>query len=196
MRGGLIITKVMLPMALVAMFTVLVSCGGDHLASKSKKAYVIKVPHGYSAVTRSPSEDKGKLLQLMNQYRRAQGRKPLLLDDRLMKAAQAHSEAMKRHQLMVHQTKGEKSFQKRLQKQGYPQVYCSENIAQARGAELVHRLWTESPGHRKNLLGKKYTRVGIGLSGGYWTANYAEAVGPPSGGGSMPPPAPSYTGGF
>jgi len=103
---------------------------------------------------------------------------------------------MNRHQQMAHQTKGEKNFQKRLMKKGYPQVYCSENIARARGADLVHRLWTESPGHRKNLLGKKYTRVGIGLAGRFWTANYAQAVGPSHGGASMPPPVQSYTGGF
>ena len=132
----------------------------------------------------------------MNQYRRANGREPLLIDDRLMRAAQSHSEAMSRHQLMTHQTKGEKKFQKRLTKEGYPQVYCSENIAQARGAELVHRLWSESPGHRKNLLGKKYTRVGIGVAGNFWTANYAQAAGPPNGNSSMPPPTQSYTGGF
>lgn len=166
--------------ALGGMAVALVSCGGE-TAPKSKKTYVITVPSGYTNVTRSPAADKAQLLRLMNQYRRANGRKTLLPDARLMKAAQAHSEAMARHQLMVHQTAGEKSFQQRLRKQGYPQVYCAENIARARGAELVHRLWTESPGHRKNLMGKRYARVGIGLAGGYWTANYAEAVGPPSG---------------
>lgn len=187
-------TKMILPVAFAVLFTALASCGGSS-AKKSSKS-VIALPHGHPTVTRSPSEDKSKLLQLMNQYRLANGRELLLIDDRLMKAAQSHSEAMNRRQQMAHKTKGEKNFQKRLIKEGYPQVYCSENIARAQGAELVHRLWVGSPGHRKNLLGKKYTRVGMGLAGQYWTANYAQAVGPPSAGASMPPPVQSYTGGF
>ena len=182
------------PIALAVLCTALISCGGS--SGKKSSKHVITLPHGHPTVSRSAREDKSRLLQLMNQYRRANGRELLLIDDRLMKAAQSHSEAMNRRQQMAHQTKGEKNFQKRLMKEGYPQVYCSENIARAQGAELVHRLWVNSPGHKKNLLGKKYTRVGIGLAGQYWTANYAQAVGPPNGGVSMPPPVQSYTGGF
>jgi len=196
MAKGLRYAKVMAPLALATVCALLTSCGSGKSAKKSKTPYVIRVPQGYSPVARSVSEDKAKLLQLMNQYRKQKGRAPLLIDDRLMRAAQSHSEAMNRHKNMSHVTKGEKSLPKRLQKVGYPQVYFSENIANARGAEMVNRLWTESPGHRRNLLGKRYTRVGIGLSGRYWTANYAEAVGPPSGTSSMPPPARSYTGSF
>ncbi|BDS07173.1 hypothetical protein NT6N_22130 [Oceaniferula spumae] len=166
--------------------SLLASCGS---AKKSNSKYVITVPQGYSTGPRSAEQDISILHQLMNQTRRAKGRSLLVIDPRLMRAAQEHSEAMNRHNELTHQTRGERDFQKRLMKQGYPQSWCAENIAQAPNAELTHRLWTESPGHLKNLLGKKYTRVGIGRSGQYWTANYAAEAGGVTADGSIPAPA-------
>jgi len=171
------------------------ACGGGK-SSKSKSVYIMKVPASEMAAPKNQQSAIAGLLRMTNQSRRAKGLRELVIDPRLARAAQLHSEHMNRAQSLTHQTRGEADFQKRLMKQGYPQVWCAENIAQAPNALLVHRLWTQSPGHRKNMMGKKYTHVGFGRSGQFWTANYAQAAGSSGGGGSMPAPASSSYGGF
>ena len=173
----------------------LAACGGSK-TSESDSIYTMKVQPSEMGSPLSQQSALDGLLRLTNQSRREKGRPTLVVDPRLARAAQLHSEAMNRAKSLTHQTRGEAGFQKRLMKQGYPQVWMAENIAQAPNAMLVHRLWMQSPGHKKNMLGKKYTRVGFGRSGQYWTANYAQAAGASGGGGNMPPPSRSYFGGF
>jgi len=73
---------------------------------------------------------------------------------------------MHKHGYFAHIGKDGSDFQKRLLRENYPRCYSAENLAIA------------FSGHKKNLLGKKYTRVGIGIAGKYWTVNYAEPMGP------------------
>ncbi|MBK1855362.1 CAP domain-containing protein [Verrucomicrobiaceae bacterium 5K15] len=177
----------------------LAACGGGKSSktSESSTLYTIRVPASQMTAPKSQQEALAALLRLTNASRREKGRPELVIDPRLARAAQKHAEAMNRAQQLTHQTQGEAGFQQRLMNEGYPQVWCAENIAQAPNAPLVHRLWMESPGHRKNMMGKKYTRVGFGRSGQFWAGNYAQAAGPVATESSpLPPPATSYTAGF
>jgi hypothetical protein len=40
---------------------------------------------------------------------------------------------------------------------------CGENVAEADSAEDAHRVLMDSPAHRANMLGAKFTHVGIGV---------------------------------
>ena len=80
---------------------------------------------------------------------------------------------MSKHSYFAHKGKDGSTFSKRMTKRGYPQVSAAENIAMAPNANTVLVLWEESRGHKKNMLGKKYSRVGIARTGNYWTAIFA-----------------------
>jgi hypothetical protein len=51
----------------------------------------------------------------------------------------------------------------RIQRAGVVASIIGENVAQADGAEDAHRVLMDSPAHRANMLGAKFTHVGIGV---------------------------------
>ena len=175
----------------LAVLTSLVSCSGV-----KEEISPTTLPTGAIAKGQNNSKAISELLRLMNNERRKRGLKLLVLDLRLTRAAQKHSDSMYQHGYFAHIDKKGRNFQKRILKEGYPRCYSAENLALAGTPSLANSLWLRSPGHRKNLLGKKYTRVGIGKAGRYWTANYAETMGTASINATLPPPAYSHSGGF
>jgi uncharacterized protein YkwD len=51
---------------------------------------------------------------------------------------------------------------------------AAENIAQGQGSgRQVYDDWMHSPGHRRNIEGREYTRYGLGLVGRTWTLDFA-----------------------
>ncbi|MGB0775814.1 MAG: CAP domain-containing protein [Akkermansiaceae bacterium] len=116
------------------------------------------------------------LLVRMNRERVRRGKRKLLVDARLAVAARGHSQWMAKHGRFQHQGIGGRTFQTRLDKVGYPRCYSAENLALTNTAEEAVAMWMKSSGHRKNMLNGKYSRVGIGVVGRYWTVNYAEAM--------------------
>jgi len=166
------ITKGINPMLLMMISTLFYSCSGN----SSQQITPPTEAKVYGAQSHHAQEKE--LLRLMNQARRQRGRKPLVIDPRLTRAAQTHSNSMHKHGYFAHIGKDGSDFQKRLLRENYPRCYSAENLAIAFSPVHANRLWLNSPGHKKNLLGKKYTRVGIGIAGKYWTVNYAEPMGP------------------
>jgi len=175
------------------------SCAGN---KKEADEFVVSISAADSAEAKKETNGKQVLLQLMNETRRKKGRKPLVIDSRLSRAAQLHSQEMNSRGVMSHTGKDGSNFDTRILRQGYPVSFSAENLAKAPSAHWVNKLWIASPSHSKNLYGKSYTRVGIGKADKYWTAVYAEAKGgnsiANSSGGSqtLPPPAVSHAGGF
>ena len=158
-------------LALVAACGIMSSCAGGDSHVDITEVDKVTGPQSHK-------EKEQELLRLMNQSRRQKGRKPLVIDPRLTRAAQAHSNSMYKHNYFAHEGKDGSDFSKRMLREDYPRCYSSENLAIAFSPSHANRLWLNSPGHRKNLLGARYTRVGIGIKGKYWTANYAEPMGP------------------
>ena len=144
-------------------------------AKKEAKEEVAKKKVTHEKVTKTTTKlgSVSELLKLMNEARAKKGRKLLVMDARLMRAAQAHSESMSKHGYFSHKGKDGSSFPTRMLREGYPRCYSAENIALAPSAESANNQWQKSSQHKKNLFGKKYTRVGIGQVGRYWTAIYA-----------------------
>lgn len=122
-----------------------------------------------------------------NKARAERGLDTLEYDSLLSKAARAHSEEMARMGYFDHTSpvKKNRTVQKRVANAGIDTTRCiiGENIAmlcrlrpehgfseQARPffyrwvAEKGMEILMASPGHRKNILNKEYTRLGVGIA--------------------------------
>ncbi len=159
---------------LMACCMLLNACSSGH--EQTDAQYVVRIPADEAAKAKKETNGKQVLLRLMNESRQKKGRKLLHTDTRLMRAAQLHAEELNRRGMMDHKGSDGSDFVKRMQRQGYRRCYSAENLANAPSALWVNRMWLESASHKKNLFGKKYTRVGIGKAGRYWVAVYAEEM--------------------
>ena len=174
MSTGIHLIKITTALTAAAYCLFLSACSGTD--EKESDTYVISISAAEAAEAKKETNGKQVLLTLMNESRKKKGRKPLTLNPRLTRAAQLHSEDMNRRGVMSHTGSDGGNFVKRMQRQGYRLCYSSENLANAPSALWVNRMWVVSEKHKKNLFGKKYTHVGIGRSGRYWTAVYAEEM--------------------
>lgn len=98
-----------------------------------------------------------------NSFRKSKGLAPLKIDEQLNAIAQKHSENMAARKVPF----GHAGFDKRnkLANTAHPSLlYFAENVAYGptTGKDAV-KLWENSAGHRKNMLGK-YTLIGIGIA--------------------------------
>lgn len=90
----------------------------------------------------------------------------------LTRAAQAHAEDMARRGYFSHQSpdgpNGDNLMQ-RAASAGCAMRAGAENIANGQRSEAeVLTAWANSPGHRANLLGRRYTDYGLGRAGNIW----------------------------
>lgn len=100
------------------------------------------------------------LIKEVNKYRKSTGAQDLVPDKNLMVTARNHSRLMNKNKELKH---GD----------GRKDGWVAENIAsgQRTVAEVVQS-WYNSAGHRLNMLNKKYTKIGVGKSGQYWTQQF------------------------
>ena len=116
----------------------------------------------------APTE-AGQVVDLVNAARAQAGCGALTVDDRLIAAAQGHSDDMAAKGYFSHTSQDGRSFADRVRAAGYPSP-GGENIAQGqRGAQEVHDAWMNSEGHRANILNCDFTGIGVGLHAGSWT---------------------------
>lgn len=124
--------------------------------------------------------------QSVNLHRRVNQREPFALDDELSNLARAHSEDMAKRGYFKHVNPEGLTPMKRLQAAGYNRCqFVGENIHQnnlysrvitekkktsydwnsmEEIAGTTVKAWMDSEGHRDNILGKNYTRQGIGVA--------------------------------
>lgn len=111
--------------------------------------------------------EKAAILLATNQQR-ARVRIPELKPDaKLMQAAQQYAELMATKDQMSHTLNG-LSLVDKANRVGYSYRQLRENIAlntRLDGRFVVINQWMESKGHRKNLLTKDLTDIGIGIAG-------------------------------
>lgn len=121
-----------------------------------------------------PTEDAAILL---NEVRAQNRRKPLILSQKLSRAAQAHADDMAAKGYFSHKGQDGSKISTRVKRQGFKACYYAENIAQGqRSAAEVMNSWQNSSGHRKNNLAKQPTHFGIGLGGvNTWVLVFAKA---------------------
>lgn len=124
--------------------------------------------------TPPPASDiPGELLAAHNRERAAAGLAPLALEPRLQRAAQGHADHMAEVGKMAHQGIGDGDLSDRIAASGYRASRAGENVAwNQRDVPAVMFAWTNSPGHRANILGP-YRDAGLAVAYGtkgdpYW----------------------------
>ena len=110
----------------------------------------------------------------INALRKTAGVAPLALNTLLTKAAQGHADDMARNNYFSHTSRDGRSAGQRITAAGYSWSSWAENIAwgQADWAAVV-RGWTNSAGHRANMLNPRYRDIGLGVSNRKYVANFA-----------------------
>jgi uncharacterized protein YkwD len=119
------------------------------------------------AVTGLMSAQEQTIVDLVNQQRAQSGLASLVVDSRLVVAAQIHSRDMATLGQMEHTLPGAAlpTLESRAQYVGYNYSYLGENIAfNYPDGNSVMTAWMNSPGHRANILNVNYTAIGVGIS--------------------------------
>ena len=124
-----------------------------------------------------------KLLQLVNNAR-SQGCNcgntwyppvaPVGWDDQLEAAAQGHSNWMNQNNTLSHTGAGGSDPGDRITAAGYQWRAYGENVAVGYPTEeAVIQGWLNSEGHCKNIMNGTFTKMGVSVSGRYWTQEFA-----------------------
>jgi uncharacterized protein YkwD len=125
-----------------------------------------------------------QVLDLVNEAR-ARGRScgaerfgpaaPLVVSEKLYRAARGHARDMARHNYFEHQGRDGRSPKDRVEGEGYRLRLTGENIAfgPESAAEVV-KGWLGSPGHCANIMDPRFREMGVAVSVGrkrghfYW----------------------------
>jgi uncharacterized protein YkwD len=142
-------------------------------ASPASAATVCASADGPTAQTSTVTLANSALC-LVNQERSSRGLRPLKANKRLAKAASGHARDMNTRGYFSHDTEGGGTFVDRIRKAGYmpARVFptLGEDLAWGSGTlgtprEIV-AAWMASPGHRANILDRKFREAGMGVAFG------------------------------
>jgi uncharacterized protein YkwD len=101
---------------------------------------------------------------LINQYRREKGLKPLKLNPALTEAAKEHSRDLAKWDRISHYGSDGSNPWDRVKRMGYKAKLAAENVGTGQVSfDEVLRGWKESPGHNKNLLLGDAQEMGLAL---------------------------------
>ncbi|KAJ3214830.1 hypothetical protein HDU67_001157 [Dinochytrium kinnereticum] len=117
------------------------------------------------------------MIQQVNRYRRSIGATPLVLDRRLVAAAQYHAEDQAAKVFMAHDSSNGQFWGERLAEY-YPNWnFLSENVAMRSDNETeIMGVWIRSPYHEANLRDSRARFFGSGYKNGHWTQDFANAM--------------------
>ncbi|MBL1097380.1 CAP domain-containing protein [Streptomyces coffeae] len=135
-------------------------------------------PASSTATKSSGSSLQDQIVALVNKERAKVGCKPVTVDAKLTKAAQAHSEDMAAHSNMSHTGSDGSSPDDRIERAGYSWSTYGENVAYGYSSpESVMQGWMNSSGHKANILNCDFKEIGVGHAqpGHYWTQDFAAA---------------------
>jgi uncharacterized protein YkwD len=108
-----------------------------------------------------------EMLERVNAERRKASRRPLFVNPRLERAAQAHAEDMLARSFYGHENPDRMGPLQRAIVSGYRPAAVGENIARGEfSVEEVMEGWMASEPHRQDLLDPNYTEVGFGFAHG------------------------------
>ena len=105
-----------------------------------------------------------KLLNLLNQDRAQNGLPPLTLDPELSRLAQLKSNDMNANHYFAHESPTYGNAGQMLTAFNYDYQGVGENIAHHANVEKAEAAFMSSDGHRRNILGSQWDKVGIGVS--------------------------------
>lgn len=130
----------------------------------------------------APTETTGQaLLRLHNEYRQANGIRPLAWHARLATLAKTHAETMARFEQMSHDVGGK--FQDRLAAdRSLKYRAAGENIASALTAESAFKAWLKSAPHLQSIVNRNFTGMAGATNsdgrfpGTYWCVIFIQEV--------------------
>ncbi|NUZ05826.1 CvpA family protein [Piscinibacter koreensis] len=121
----------------------------------------------FSVKNAKPRPDlEAAMLVLVNQERRQNGLPELQADPEATPVARAHSADMFARSYFSHLTPDGKDPFDRMRAAGLRFRAAGENLALARSLPMAHQGLMNSPGHRANILQRRFGRVGIGILDG------------------------------
>jgi uncharacterized protein YkwD len=121
----------------------------------------------YKVTNARPRPDlEAQMLALVNRERVANGLRALAPDPEVTLVARKHSGDMFARGYFAHETPEGRSPFDRMQADGVRFQAAGENLALAPSLQVAHNGLMNSPGHRANILGKDFGRVGIGILDG------------------------------
>ena len=114
------------------------------------------------------------LLSAHNNERIKNNLQPLIIDNKLIIAAEKHAKWMSENKSISHTGINGSNNSDRIKAEGYLSRYSGENIAYGYDSiQSTMQGWMKSSGHRSNILSKNYTKCGFAKSGKYWCAVFA-----------------------
>ena len=127
----------------------------------------------------APAGALQQVVDITNAERGKVGLPALVVDQRLMNAAQGHSADQAALDRMSHTGSDGSDAGVRIRRQGYDWRAWGENVAAGYpDAPSVMRAWMASAGHRANIQSGAFTQIGVGLAyaadgSAYWTQVFA-----------------------
>ena len=158
------------------------ACAGSSAAlaapGHDTRGHAAAQPGGCAHAGATPTKHNLNLIRvatlcLINRERVTRGERPLRPNARLRRAAQAHTHSMAFGDYFEHVGPGGQTPAARMRDVGYISssrvgYEVGENIAWATGRLATPReivaAWMASPGHRANILDRRYRETGIGVS--------------------------------
>jgi uncharacterized protein YkwD len=118
------------------------------------------------------SEQK-QIYELTNVIRMDYHLNPVQWDEKTSKVALSHSKDMADQNYFSHKSKDGRTLSDRLAEGDVAFIQAGENIAAnyTDGVAAVQG-WMNSEGHRKAMLNKEYTHLGVGVFNKYYTQNF------------------------
>jgi uncharacterized protein YkwD len=111
-----------------------------------------------------------EFVRLVNAKRRSTGCAELKWDSRIAAIAWDHSADMVFRHFFSHTNPDKKGPSERLQESDLVYSSAAENLVRyAKTAREAFDAWIHSPGHRRNIVDKRFTRHGVGRVGDRWT---------------------------
>lgn len=125
-------------------------------------------------ISNNTNVDEMEVLRLVNIERSRVGLKPLQIDYKVSNIARLKSEDMAKKNYFNHTSPTYGTPFDMLRKFNITYKSAGENIAKGqKNAQAVVKAWMESEGHKRNILSKSFTHIGIGKATrgrtNYWT---------------------------
>ncbi len=133
-------------------------------AQTPKPTATPKPSTGGDYTTPSVTSQEQIAFQLLNQDRQNNGRGALTLDPALCSLARLKSSDMNANKYFAHTSPTLGSAADMLRNYGYAFTSVGENIAHHATVEKSQAAFMSSTGHRTNILGSQWKKVGIGVS--------------------------------
>ncbi|MFH1518351.1 MAG: CAP domain-containing protein [Pseudomonadota bacterium] len=124
-----------------------------------------KPPQAVKTVETPPDLRQAEQLmfEMINQSRLEARLSRLKYDERLAGVARAHSEDMLKNKFFAHVSPTHGDLGRRMKSAGIKAKTFTENLANNTDIAAAHLGLMDSPGHRKNILDRNVTHVGVGI---------------------------------